>query len=190
MGRKAITINPKSGERVKLLCERQGITQKELAEKINYSERSISNIVTGTKGLSPLLAQAIITEYPEYRLQWLLGEDDIMTHDEWFSSTKNSLAKEKQMMADMLSAIILLATPLGPTIHRRPDGGIMIKVGRNELILTESQTNELVSQIRELINVRIRWLFHSPFPASKLVLKEAAQNNTHDGGENDDTQST
>ena len=81
MSRKKTEIHPVRAENVKKLLKREGITQKELAEKIGYSQQNISKIVQKKQPLTEEAAKLMIEAFPEkkYRIQWLLGYDEHMT---------------------------------------------------------------------------------------------------------------
>ena len=67
------------GKRIGLLCERKGITKKELAEKIGVSPSQISRIVKeDTKTISSDLLVALATEF-EVSSDYILGIDQIST---------------------------------------------------------------------------------------------------------------
>ena len=67
------------GKRIGLLCERKGITKKELAEKIGVSPSQISRIVKeDTKTISSDLLIALATEF-EVSSDYILGIDQIST---------------------------------------------------------------------------------------------------------------
>lgn len=79
MSRKKVEINPIRGERLKMLLIENGIDQKELADKINYSKEHISYIINGRRNLTEDAAQAIIKLFPGTRIEWLMGYDDFKT---------------------------------------------------------------------------------------------------------------
>lgn len=70
------------GKRLKTLCEREKITQTKLSEQIYLSQQVISGIVNGRAALTRATAERIVSIYPTYRIEWLLGLDDFMTETE------------------------------------------------------------------------------------------------------------
>lgn len=96
MARKEVVINPKSGERLKEWLLDIKLSQAELAERINYSQQLISDIVRGKRSMTKEFAQAVRqnTYKPGYniygeeitqdsvRVQWLLGLDDYKTDED------------------------------------------------------------------------------------------------------------
>ena len=188
MGRKHIQVNLKSGERLKLLRTEQGITQERLAEIIDFSVPHLSNVETGRKPISMDMVNAIRKAFPDYRDQWLLGEDDIKTFDDWKIFLDRGRERQKEVDEELLSAVICLAQ--SDEIQRKDDGGILIRgpfFGGTDLFvgaeLSKEQAKELISQIRDFISMRIRGLFHPPFPGSHLMKADEQQ-----GGVNHDTQ--
>ncbi len=83
MSRKKEEINPESGNRLKSLLSSNGITQKELATKLGYTEQHISLVIRGKRRLPGEMATRIIKElFPSCRYQWLMCMDDFETEDE------------------------------------------------------------------------------------------------------------
>ena len=60
MGRKAVTINPKKGERLRQLLQEYNVSQKEIASVLNYSPEQISYIINGKRNLTEPAAKEII----------------------------------------------------------------------------------------------------------------------------------
>ena len=79
MSKKPTEINPVRADRVKTILERENVTQQRLAELIFQTQQNISRIMQKKQPLTEETAKAIIAACPEYRIEWLLGYDDIMT---------------------------------------------------------------------------------------------------------------
>ena len=75
-------IDPKRAERLKILIKREGLKQKQFADRINLSAEHVSLIINNKEGLSNIRAAEIIRQFPTYRLDWLLGKDDLMTNED------------------------------------------------------------------------------------------------------------
>lgn len=80
MSKKASEINPVPAGNLKTLLEREKCQQGKLADLIHLSQQSISRIIQKKQSLTDQTARAIINVFPDYRIEWLLGYDDIMTH--------------------------------------------------------------------------------------------------------------
>ena len=80
MSRTKTEINPKRAENVKKLIEAEKITQTELADRIHMTQQNISRIVQMKQPLTEETARLIIEAFPDYRIEWFLGYDDIMTN--------------------------------------------------------------------------------------------------------------
>lgn len=104
MGRKKTEINPIRAERVKMILEREKITQTELAERIFQTQQNISRIMQKKQPLTEETARLIIDAFPDswYRIEWLLGYDDAMTFEEW----ADKIQYQKDSVADAMWAII------------------------------------------------------------------------------------
>ncbi len=73
-------INPIRAERLKILLNREKITQTQLADALHFTQQHISSIIRQHNALTEETAKAVISLFPAYRLQWLMGFDDIMLH--------------------------------------------------------------------------------------------------------------
>lgn len=103
MSRKREEINPECGRRLKSLLARSGITQKQLAEKLSYTPQHISQIVQGNRRMPFELAQRIIQEvFPEYRVEWLMGRDDIKTEDDRISKYFDAMEKKQDLILSVI----------------------------------------------------------------------------------------
>lgn len=102
MSRTKTEINPKRAENVKKLIEAEKITQTELADRIHMTQQNISRIVQMKQPLTEETARLIIEAFPEYRIEWLLGYDDSMTHYEW----ADNVQLMKDLVADSMWRII------------------------------------------------------------------------------------
>lgn len=70
-------------DRLKEMIKREGKTQTEFgqfSDGTTISQQTISGIIHSHIALTEQTARLIINAYPEYRLEWLLGYDDFMTH--------------------------------------------------------------------------------------------------------------
>lgn len=186
MGRKGIEINPKTAERIKIFCKEQGITQKTLALAIDYTPEYINGIANGKKGLSFEAAQRVCNAFPatEYRPEWLLGQDDVKTREEWRDIIKKGREKDKEIRDEWLLAVISMARhwPDSMNLIQTDDGGLLIKHAvdsSNGLhIVTElssEQTKHFVDEIRDFIEMRVRWLTHS-YPGYRLIKESELPN--------------
>ena len=107
MSRKKTEINPIRAERVKTIIEREkkldkSFTQKTFAERIFQTQQNISRIINMDNALTEETAQDIIRAFPDYRIEWLLGYDDLMTHDDWADNIQN----KKDLVANGMWGII------------------------------------------------------------------------------------
>lgn len=89
MSRKHVEINPECGRRLKDLLVRNEVSQRSLAEKLDYEPQHISNVVRGLRRLTPDMACNIKKIFPAVRVEWLLCQDDYETQEK-----KDLAAKE------------------------------------------------------------------------------------------------
>lgn len=102
MSRKKTEINPIRAERVKKLIERERISQVDFANRIFQTQQNVSRILNLKTALTEETARDIVTAFPEYRIEWLLGYDDSMTDYEWADNVQNM----KDLVADSMWGII------------------------------------------------------------------------------------
>ena len=108
-------INPLWGERLKIICEENKISQSELASSIFISQQTISKIVNGKASLTLPTAQRIIDLFPQrgYSLDWLLGNSNYKT---MFDMVRAIGAKEERNFDLLFSGLSSLAEYKGFTI--------------------------------------------------------------------------
>ena len=102
MSRNKTDINPIRAERVKKLIEREKISQVDFASRIFQTQQNVSRILNLKTALTEETARDIVTAFPEYRIEWLLGYDDSMTDYEWADNVQNM----KDLVADSMWGII------------------------------------------------------------------------------------
>lgn len=102
MSRKKTVINPERGKRLKTLIDREKMTQKGFGERIHMSQQNISLIIKGKNPLTEETAKSVVKEFPEYRIEWLLGYDNSMTQYDW----AEDIQSRKDIVADSMWAII------------------------------------------------------------------------------------
>lgn len=76
-GRKKVEINPLHSENILYLIASNGMTQVEFARKIGVSKQAINNIINGKNNISKILAAKICLVFPEYKINWLLGAEEM-----------------------------------------------------------------------------------------------------------------
>lgn len=98
MSRKKTEIDPVRAERVKILIDREGITQTEFAERIFQTQQNVSRIINLKTALTEETARDIVSAFPGYRIEWLLGYDDSMTVIEQFMNTVQTANEEATLL--------------------------------------------------------------------------------------------
>lgn len=96
MGKKRGEINPICGERLKIVAKEQKMSQIEFAKVLFITPEHLSAIIHGRKSLTEATAKLVVENYPEYRIEWLLGYSDSKTvRDLWDEKCKKTDAKNK-----------------------------------------------------------------------------------------------
>ena len=98
MSRKKTEIDPVRAERVKILIDREGITQTEFAERIFQTQQNVSRIINLKTALTEETARDIVSAFPGYRIEWLLGYDDSMTVIEQYMNTVRTVNEEATLL--------------------------------------------------------------------------------------------
>lgn len=98
MSRRKTEINPVRAERLKTLIKREGITQTAFAKRIDYSQQNVSRIIQLKQALTEHTAHTIISKFPGYRIEWLLGYDDSMTVIEQYMNTVRTVNEEATLL--------------------------------------------------------------------------------------------
>lgn len=108
--RKQSEINIVSAFRIKELLHDHNMTQKQLSDKLHYSEQHISLILTGKRPLLVSTAQEIASLFPPVRFEWIMGYDDFRTPAEYKAFPHAKAAVDKQFAKQ---AVTILADTLG-----------------------------------------------------------------------------
>lgn len=102
-------INRESALRIKELLEDNNVKQKELAEKLHYSEQHISLILTGKRPLSVETAKEIAKLFPPVRFEWIMGYDNFRTPTEYQEFPFAKIAVDKQFAKQAISMLAAIS---------------------------------------------------------------------------------
>lgn len=109
MSRKKTEINPLRAERLKNLIDDLKMSQTDFARAVNYSQQHISGIINKKTALTEETASDILSVFPKYRQQWLLGYDDHMTNKEQFFHVIHNAETEAQLLDNGFMSFALLS---------------------------------------------------------------------------------
>lgn len=102
-------INPNSSHRLYTLCIDNKVSQAKLAKLASISANTISNIIQGHTAMSDNIAKQIVNVFPQVRTQWLTGEDDYKTEEEYQQHVKElNLWKARAASDDKINGLILI----------------------------------------------------------------------------------
>lgn len=87
--------------RIRTLLEREDLKQKDLADALDIEPQNLSRCMVSGK-ISEKMCRKIVECFPEYRIEWLLGDDDSMTDIEWADNIQHL----KDLVADSMWGII------------------------------------------------------------------------------------
>ena len=145
MSRKKTEINPIRAERVKKLIEREKISQVDFASRIFQTQQNVSRIINLKTALTEETAHDIISAFPKYRIEWLLGYDDDMTDGDHFMSTIETGRKEAEILENALFGLARLSGfTIAPT-KTYPDRSVESIVSAIKTGLTFSRDGKSVS---------------------------------------------
>ena len=105
MPRMKSEINHESALRIKELLDDNDMKQKELAEKLHYSEQHISLILTGKRPLPVETAKEIARLFPPVRFEWIMGYDNFRTPTEYAEVPFAKKAADKQFAKQAVSML-------------------------------------------------------------------------------------
>ncbi len=156
--------------RIKTLCRDVGITQEELAEKLDISVQQVSRLSTGRSRLTYQRAKDIQSLYPQYSIEWLMGDSENKNIEEELDSVISNLSEENRLLLTGLQAFAKLsgytidpitehsADPLIQLIHSLTSG-YRISMGDNYIELSIIEMNIFQNEIYEEVKLRIEQLF-------------------------------
>ena len=108
MSRRKTEINPLRAERLKKLIEESGLTQTAFSNKVHYSQQLISHIINKKVALTEGTAKDILSYYPKYRFNWLMGYDDYMTEDDLLNGEIGRLKSRNDLMHNGIYSFLQL----------------------------------------------------------------------------------
>ena len=174
MGRSPVTINPKTGERLKDWIREIGITQEAFAKRSHMTQQHLSNIVNGKKALTidraKQISDKIRNENGErIRVEYLLGLDDFKTEHKRIESYFSHTHTEQ----DLIEKLIELH---GYTIETElQDGGLdengnpyqtsyiaIRSPGKETRLLRQEDYSQLRKRISDYIEGQLLLMFHFP----------------------------
>ena len=174
MPRKRIEPNPLSGQRVKKLLKENTIdgmraTQERLAEKLDISTVYLSDIVRGSKRLTPELAIKIAKLFPPTRIEWLLGEDDFQTEEMRFMDEMSVIRHEGNLLYTGLCAFAELTdykiTPLAMNAGSFEEFFDAVKAayritdGTQSVTLSLEEMNQFENEVCDFVELKLKHLF-------------------------------
>ena len=174
MPRKRIEPNPLSGQRVKKLLKENTIdgmraTQERLAEKLDISTVYLSDIVRGSKRLTPELAIKIAKLFPPTRIEWLLGEDDFQTEAMRFMDEMAVIRHEGNLLYTGLCAFAELTdyktTPLAMNAGSFEEFFDAVKAayritdGKQSVTLSLEEMNQFENEVCDFVELKLKHLF-------------------------------
>lgn len=159
MSKSSITTSIRA-DRIRIILKREKLTQLELAEKLEMEPQNVSRFLRSGK-VSERICQRIVSLYPKYRFEWLLGIDDYMTAQDQLDSLIDRHARNHD---ETIAAIAYLSElkkidfePFAEgMIHT--DGSVQddfkIRIGEREGYITYSVLTDLIQDFAALTELR------------------------------------
>lgn len=150
------------GQRLKELMQEQGLTQKELAERIGKAQNTVSRLINGKHELTEVLANIIAEAFPPYNSRWLLGESrhktiEIVDIDTKFDVDNRIKAMVAYMNGRGYFVDKLDAQDSFPTIddqrQTRFESGYTFRKGREVVEMDANETIEAARKISEFVDL-------------------------------------
>lgn len=95
------SLENKRASNIKRLLKQKGLKQKDLADILDIEPQNLSRCLVSGK-VSEKMCRKIVEHFPEYRIEWLLGDDDFPTHEDW----AENIQRMKDLVADSMWGII------------------------------------------------------------------------------------
>ena len=109
MSKRKTEVKAIRAKRLKELIDAEGLTQKAFAKKVNYSQQLISDVVNMKTALTEATAEEIISSFPKYSVEWLLGLTDHKNNAEAFRDSINQMNEAGQLLNTALVSLAALA---------------------------------------------------------------------------------
>lgn len=109
MSRPKGEINVKRCERLKQIISETGISQKELRKKTGVSQQAISAMVRGNANVTETTAKLVTGLFPQYSVDWLMGNSDYKNESHFVSELLRDAAKSNRLLSAGLSAFASLS---------------------------------------------------------------------------------
>ena len=166
MGRPPKEINYKRCENLKELLDevkkkdREKNTQANIAERIYISQQELSKIVNKHANLTEETAKRIIEEFPEYRLNWLLGYDTFKTYPDELAHYTNQIVDGWKQQDNLYAALMFIIHSMGYDVAFDSNCFCIID-NENEdyAILSLSEAKYYYDELFQMINSMIRFHF-------------------------------
>lgn len=144
--RKQSEINIVSAFRIKELLHDHNMTQKQLSDKLHYSEQHISLILTGKRPLLVSTAQEIASLFAPVRFEWIMGYDDFRTPTEYKEFPHAKVAVDKQFSKQ---AVTMLADTLGYKFKIAGSHGVPFSL--DEVVGISDEAREMLAKHADAI---------------------------------------
>ncbi len=172
-------INPLWGERLKTLCDNEKITQKELSKRIFLSQQTISKIINGKASLTMQTAREIIKNYPQYRIEWLMGDSKYKNPAQQMLNVVSEMNSEGELLlhgllsfAEMTGYTIACNNPISDTIEdffQNMKEMWTISCGNESVTLSIAEMNRFENEVCDFVGLKLK----------HLIAEKGADNGKH-----------
>lgn len=130
MEQKKPKINAVCAERIKAVLKNERVTQAELSRRIGQTPQNVNRIINLKQPLIATTARDIANAFPKsgYRIEWLMGDDDVATQRDAMDSL---VAKARKRHDDVVCMVIALARAAKIDV-RQYAGGMLHENGAPE----------------------------------------------------------
>jgi len=169
MSRKKTEINPVRAERVKKIIELEKISQKDFADRIFQTQQNVSRIVKQKTALTEETAHDIVSAFPKYRIEWLLGYDDYMTFSDQLTGVIRETNREAELLHTgffsfaQLSGFKIDVAPitgtgsLEKTFQNMKEYCTISRDGKS-VTLSMAELNSFENELSDYIELRLRYM--------------------------------
>ena len=163
-------INTKSGERLRELIKSLGMTQKDFAEEVGITERTVTAYVNNDRRLTEYNARIIAEKFPIVRFEWLMGWDDNKNAAEQLMNVLSEVEHESNLLYTGTAAFASLGgyQIITPKIGGKKSleemfaerrKGFRICMGEETVTLDELEFLQFENEIFDFVELKFKHLF-------------------------------
>lgn len=160
MGRPKAKATPIRAARMKVIRESNNLSQARFGERIYFTQQQIWDMENGRRSVTDETCRTIHEAFPDYRLAWIRGDDDIATRDDAHALVMRWALQQDESLRSALFEL-LAAAYVDVDMHDIPATSVarLSKDGES-LLLSDAKARELESELYDFISFKVYQLFN------------------------------